>query len=301
MTRNRRTARGFTLVELLVVIGIIALLISILLPALGRARSQAQTVQCLSNLRQIGVGYTMYTQDNKGWNMQYFGNSTLPISSFWGGLISPYIGGKGKVLGQITSPENNVVKLLLCPVATEPFPASNVYWGAVNNAWNGKAHSAGGGWDWFHTAGPPEQWWVGSYGFNGYLYSDYGSDRNGGGHDKTRAYRYYPKITEVRDVTNTPMFCDATWVDFIIRPPNQVGPGASTADATPNSLTGLDATNFGIPSNNTQRVVLDRHKKAINVVCCDGSAKTVALADIYKLHWFDTMVATKFSPPLPLK
>ena len=57
---------AFTLVELLVVIGIIALLISILLPALSRAKQTANRVKCLSNLRQLGMGFQLYALSNKG-------------------------------------------------------------------------------------------------------------------------------------------------------------------------------------------------------------------------------------------
>jgi prepilin-type N-terminal cleavage/methylation domain-containing protein/prepilin-type processing-associated H-X9-DG protein len=61
-----RKLRGFTLIELLVVVAIIALLIAILLPSLGRARENARTTKCATNMRQLGAGVLLYQTDNGG-------------------------------------------------------------------------------------------------------------------------------------------------------------------------------------------------------------------------------------------
>src|SRR5689334_2001825 len=79
-----RAQRAFTLVELLVVIGIIALLISILLPALEKARGSANLIKCAANLRTIGQGFAAYIAENKG---------MLPVAyNYRDGTVDPTTG-----------------------------------------------------------------------------------------------------------------------------------------------------------------------------------------------------------------
>jgi prepilin-type processing-associated H-X9-DG protein len=157
----RRAA--FTLVELLVVIGLIALLISILLPALSKARQHAQTVACLSNLHQIGLASTMYGAQNRGSTVPGYGDNsgrtsngvpidgenyaTMLVNTGW--LVAP------PVQGGVKSGPNVRTSVFRCPAGladtfatflqpgiTTPLPASRAA-GLAQQPWRVQSKATG--------------------------------------------------------------------------------------------------------------------------------------------------------------
>jgi len=98
-----RKTRGFTLIELLVVIAIIALLIAILIPALGKIRRQAKVVICQSNLREWGLICLMYAENNNGFFHKGWVSNADP-HGIWMEVLQPYY---------------SYEELRLCPIATK--------------------------------------------------------------------------------------------------------------------------------------------------------------------------------------
>ncbi len=88
---RRRMSTGFTLIELLVVIAIIAILAAILFPVFAQAREKARAISCLSNLKQIGTGFSMYTQDYDENICPPFVGNPGPLAQTWDRNVQPYI------------------------------------------------------------------------------------------------------------------------------------------------------------------------------------------------------------------
>jgi prepilin-type N-terminal cleavage/methylation domain-containing protein len=131
MSCNIRRLRAFTLVELLVVIGIIALLISILLPSLTKARESAKNAKCLSNLHQIAIALQIYANDNKDQVPVGCSAGTSTQNQWWAGYWMTD-GGYGMWGCLYNAKLMNEPRIYFCPNQNDPRFA---YDDPQNNPW----------------------------------------------------------------------------------------------------------------------------------------------------------------------
>jgi prepilin-type N-terminal cleavage/methylation domain-containing protein/prepilin-type processing-associated H-X9-DG protein len=240
--------RAFTLVELLVVIGLITILLALLLPVVGKARAAARSTSCLSNVRQIGTAWTMYVAENKG-HLPYQDSYTprtpdAAWGSYWLGVVDPY-GIRGDAL--------------LCPAASEASQRNKGY-GTAQLAWNGELAGSPG--SVVHLSSTVFR--IGSYGYNQYL-TPTGDDPR------------VSKLSAIKGLSNVPAFMDCAWIEalpeeqaesFPVQPPPDLNGSGVNAAAPPH-----------------WRFLLARHGRGINVCFADGSARWVPLEETYLMKW----------------
>lgn len=287
MTNSRK---GFTLVELLVVISIIALLISLLLPSLAKARKEAVSTVCLSNLRELGQATLEYSDSNRGavipygWDFPFYGTTGADAAQYnmgWTRLLAPYLAGSRVPYlpgTQEYSEPRSVLAIMTCP-ATTNLPNIPGSWGpgSATAAWR----------QWNADGNDPQGGWIGSYGFNGWAYgADHGQGlfsyicQNLAGYQSNQGVSSY-FWTKANINSSVPLIGDCVWEDAF----------PLWNDGVPGNLTGEDMSNMPSPfqaaagGGMMQAFCIDRHSMAVNFVFADGHGQHVPLGDLWKLRW----------------
>src|SRR6266516_3535084 len=245
---HRLTTRlGFTLIELLVVISVIATLAGLLLPSLGRAKSQAQAIACINNLKQLGLANWMYFTD-EGTPVHYDNWPDL-----WMLTLQRRYSAIDKVRICPTAPERSAADL-----ARDP----SVY-GTLRRAWlvtDGKTN------------------YQGSYALNGYFYTDgpYGDPKN-----------WFRGESDIVYPTKTPFFADALWLDAWPVATDRPTTNRFDGDKFPGGgLSKIaiprHASRSAAVKQLDQRNTLPG---AVNVSFADVHVETVKLENLWSLYW----------------
>lgn len=246
-----RKPKGFTLIELLVVIAVIVLLMALLLPTLQRVKRQATGAVCQANLRQWGLVWAIYAEENNAKLFTYVDDSREADArrrdSFWFGMLLHY--------------HREHSRLLLCPMAEKARRDDDVF-GSKFSAWR------------IFWISSPGDVVVGSYGANAWVAPDPGNID--GGHD-SRDSRNLWKTCFVKGAANIPVVCDSIWIGSYVyhqhRPPEY--------DDIPVSWLKEQMLN----------VCINRHDGGINSLFMDWSVRKVGLKELWTLKWhrkFDT-------------